>query len=332
MVDVAAVFFRIVAMLAVMAVGWAAARRGLLTPDAVRALGRLVVTVTFPALVLVQMLRTVDAPTLRAECWIPLLAIVTLVAAVGLAIAAGRWVEGAGRWRTFAFLAAMPNWIFLPLPIAESLYGAGGVRFVLLYNVGAQLVIWVAAPALLQGRTGLAALRGVALNPGVLATVGGVLVAVLWPDARRLGAAPGPDATVLWRAGAALADALGLLGSLTIPLSLVVTGAQMAEVRGAARRVGRREAALIALRLVGIPAVTLALLRGVAALPGWPLTDTGWVVLTVILSMPIAVSCGMFVERYDGDRALSAQGIVYTTVLSTVTVPLLVLAWRALAP
>ena len=40
----------------------------------------------------------------------------------------------------YIFLSALPNWVFLPLPIAVGLYGSEGVRFVLLYNLGAQII------------------------------------------------------------------------------------------------------------------------------------------------------------------------------------------------
>ena len=40
--------------------------------------------------------------------------------------------------------------------------------------------------------------------------------------------------------------------------------------------------------------------------------------------MPVAVSCSMFVERFGGDRDLSAQSILLSTVGCTVSVPLVV--------
>ena len=91
----------------------------------------------------------------------------------------------------------MPNWIFFPLPIAEALFGADGVREVLLCNVGAQLMLWTVGVWTLQGRrTRGAALRALLENYGLLATAAGLALALSVPAARSLGTAPaaGPPA------------------------------------------------------------------------------------------------------------------------------------------
>ena len=333
MVEGSAVFFRICGMLLVMAVGWIAARRRYLAPGVTQILGRLVVDISFPALVFVQMLKTIDPAALRANAWVPVLAVGTLAVGQGVGLLAARVFSRCAEPRSFAFLVSMPNWIFLPLPIADALYGGAGVRFVLLYNVGAQLMLWTTVPALLQGRWGRAeGLKALLTNPGVIATVGGIVVALLWPDARQWAQAVPREGPLIGRMVGALLDGLGLVGSLTIPLSLVVTGAQMGELTSGQARGNPRVLTLLAARLLIAPCVTLSLVLLGSRVVGVAMSPDSWVVLTIIVAMPVAVSCGMFIERYGGDRVLSALGIVYTTVLSTVTVPLLVLVWRALGP
>ena len=59
--------------------------------------------------------------------------------------------SGKAQRNTFIFLTAIPNWIFLPLPIVQALYGDTGVRTVLLCNVGAQLVLWSFGVWILHG-------------------------------------------------------------------------------------------------------------------------------------------------------------------------------------
>jgi predicted permease len=87
-------------------------------------------------------------------------------------------------------------------------------------------------------------------------------------------------------------------------------------------------AGLVAGRLLVAPAVTLPLLRALTWGLGIHMAPADFVTAAVIVSMPVAVSCSMFVERYGGDRGLVAAGIFYTTLLSLATVPLIVLVCR----
>jgi predicted permease len=254
-----------------------------------------------------------------------------LLAGAALLVAGGIGHVLAGLFRvhpasrnTFVFVVGVPNWVFLPLPIAESLYGAEGVRVVLLFNVGAQIMLWTAAVRLLAGHPpGGTTWRGVFMNPGILATVAGAGVVLLWPEAATLGSMQAGFGPRLF--AEVLDGGLKMLGSLTIPLSLLVTGAQLGELARADRSGVRAVTGVIAGRLIVAPAVTLVLIRMVAWGLNLPLTPAEFITLAVIVTMPVAISCTMFVERFGGDPGLSATAIFYTTLLSLATVPLAVL-------
>jgi predicted permease len=66
------------------------------------------------------------------------------------------------------------------------------VRDVLLINIGAQLVMWSVGVWVLRGaaQKGMS-LKSLFMNPGLLATAAGIILALLWPEARTLGAAGG---------------------------------------------------------------------------------------------------------------------------------------------
>jgi predicted permease len=120
-----------------------------------------------------------------------------------------------------------------------------------------------------------------------------------------------------------------MLGDLTIPLSLLVTGAQLRDAARTERADLLPLAGVVAGRLFVAPAAVLILLKVGATLLGLPLTGADFITIAIIATMPVAVSCTMFVERFGGDRKLTATGIFYTTLLSLVTVPLAVLICRA---
>lgn len=324
------VFLKIAAMFLVMVAGWWAARRNILTPALTKSLSVLVVQLTFPCLIVVQMLGTVNPESLKRGWWVPVFALVSIV----LASWVGRWLSPVfrvdeSRRRTFAFLVAIPNWVFLPLPIAEGLYGGDGVRFVLLYNFGAQIVLWSFGIRILQGGgKGEPVLRTLLGNAGIWATLGGAAVALLWSGAARLGHS-GVNSG-FWLLGDGLIGALTMLGDLTIPLSLLATGAQLGVMVKASEFQWRSLAGVTVARLLVAPSLTILLLKGVLLLMGVTLMESEFITAVIIVAMPVAISCTMFAERFGGDSQLSASSIFLSTLLSLVTVPVAVVVCHGL--
>lgn len=326
MVQSQIVLLKIGMMFLVMVAGWWAARRDYLNPASTRAMSILVVQLAFPALVFVQMMGTVNAEALIRGWWIPLFALASMAIAAGV----GRLMipcfrVDPSRSRTFTFLVAVPNWVFLPLPIAEGLYGADGVRFVLLYNFGAQIVLWTLGIRILQGgKPGVPVWRSLFANSGIWATLAGVAVALMWPGAAILGkSSPG---TGWWIVGDGVMAALRMIGDLTIPLSLLATGAQLGSLATVDHFKLRPLAGVALGRLILAPVVTILLLKSVVQLSGIRLPEADFITAVIIVGMPVAISCPMFAERFEGDGELSASSVFWTTLVSLATVPAMVLA------
>jgi len=316
-------------MFLVMVAGWWAARRSYLTPAATKAMSLLVVQITFPVLIFTQMMGTVTGAALRRGWWIPLFAVASIVLAAGVGkLLASLFRVSPSRRRTFAFLVAVPNWVFLPLPIAEGLYGADGIRFVLLYNFGAQIVLWTLGIRILQGgKTGVPVWRSLLGNNGIWATVGGVALALLWPGLAQAGRLPGTGWLLL---GDGITAALKMIGDLTIPLSLLATGAQLGGLATTAHVSWRPLAGVTLGRLIVAPLVTILLLKGAVMALGVALTEAEFITAAVIVAMPVAISCTMFAEQFGGDGELSAGSIFTSTLVSLATVPVTVLACHGL--
>jgi hypothetical protein len=324
------VLLKILSLLPLMLVGWVAARRGWAGRDTVAAASRFTVDVALPALTFTQLLRTVTPGSLRALWFLP-------VAGAGVMILA--WLAGAamaplfrarGRWTTFVFLVTVCNSVYLPLPIAQALYGDDGVRAVLLFNVGMQVVQWTLAIGTLLGRPEWKTMRDLALSPGLLATIAAIAAALAVPGLRTLEGLDPRGAAPVALAGSALLQALSLLGTLTIPLALLVTGARL-DVRdfGLGGRGLNREGRL-ALPLGGVlfsrlllaPALTGVVML-LAAGAGIRLDEVSRRIIFLIACAPVAINCGVFTERYGGDSSLAAGAIFSSTLLSVVSMPAL---------
>lgn len=306
-------------MALLLALGGLTRQRGVVSAASQRDLSALVVDLAFPALVLVQLPRTVDAASLVARWYLPALgaALIALALLTGHLLA--RWFAAPAQRRTFAFLVGMPNWIFFPLPIAEGLYGAEGVSCVLLLNVGAQLVLWTLGVFTLQGRVSTAeTLRGLLRNPGLLATLGGVALVMTQP------ALPPEGAVGL--VGRAVVGGVALVGQLAVPLSFLVAGMQLAPAAASPGPRGpavRTLALLVVGRLLVAPVLFFALVWAIAPLLGLAPGAVPLRVACLVAAMPVAVTCGPLTERLGGDSALASRGVVVTTLVALVSVPVL---------
>lgn len=311
------------------AVGWLSRRRGYLSADSTSILGRFVVDVSLPALIVVQMIATVDRQSWR-EDWASLaLAAVVFVVALGSGLISSRLFAPRSSRATYAFLVGIPNWIYLPLPIAQELFGSAGVRSVLICNITSQLLLWTAGVAVLRGRLRGDALRKALLNPGIIAAVVGIAVAVLMPESQSWLGARVSDGALGPAIARVLLDSLHLLGSLTIPLSLLLIGAQLGGMPRPRSGDLRALSSLLSVRLLVAPLVTLLAFRALSTL-GWAMPEVPRRVALLIAAMPVAVTCGIITERYRGDAELGARAIFASTLASLITLPALMLAFEAL--
>ncbi len=241
------VLLKIAVVFLVILIGWVARRRGYLEEATMRVMSRFAVDIAFPALVFTQMLRSVDAGTLRESWYLPLLTIIIIVIAWLVGVVTAPFFAGDKERNTFIFCVAIPNWVFLPLPIAEALYGADGVRIILLCNAGAQLVLWSLGVWILHAHlTSRQVLRHLATNPGLIATVAGIAVALALPQSRFWELLRPADANLVNLAAATGVQAIALVGSLTIPLQLLVIGAQLGGLVSEIHKPSRADSPLMA--------------------------------------------------------------------------------------
>jgi predicted permease len=317
------VLIKIAAMFLVIVVGWVARRRGYLAPATITVLSRFVVDVALPALAFTQMLRSVTLAALREGWFTPLLgALLILIAYVPGMLLAPLFSRGAQR-TTFVFCAAIPNWIFLPLPIVEAMYGDAGVRTLFLYNVGAQLMLWTFGVWLLHGGiTAREAMRNIATNPGLLATAAGIIVALLVPSSGQWETLTGSTGNPLNLVAGALVQAMAMVGSLTIPVSLLAIGAQLGDLELYVHRPSRALWGVLLARLIAGPVLTAGV-GWVVLQAGVQIPEIPRMIAYLIAMMPVAISCSVFTERFGGDVSLGAQGIFYSTFFSLLTVPVI---------
>lgn len=309
-------------MFLVILIGWLARRRGYLSAESTSALGRFIIDVTFPALIFTQVLKTMDQTVLLQQWYVPLLGAGFILAGQLVGSVMAPWLAPKPQQPTFIFVVALSNWTFLPLPIAQALFGEAGTQAVLLMNIGAQALLWT----LCVWRLGKNAAKKpptlqLLLNPGLIATAASL--ALVLTNAQLTGWAKQTEAATGARVVLKTAfDALAMVASLTVPLSMLVTGGQLAGAAERGLRLSKPIVAVLAGRLILTPLVmVLALVAAQRA--GLRMAAIPVHVAALIAGMPAAVSCGAFCDRYGGDVDMATQVVFASTLLGLATVPVL---------
>lgn len=316
------VTLKIITMSVIILVGWLCRRRGMISAETTSTLARFTTDVTLPTLIFFQMIDTVDLQGIKSGWPVPLLA--------GAVITLGH-IVGWACWRLFArreqapvfiLVCGLSNWIYLCLPIAEGLYGKEGLKNLFLANAGIQVLFWTLGVAILHGgHLDRNSIRRLATNPGLIATFLGILLAlchhaIATPLAYAAAHQPWSSIQTV------LSDSLRMVGSLTIPLSLVVTGAQIAGAAMLHTRQHKAVAGVVLIRLIVVPLMIVGAIALLAAHSPFQ-TSVPLMILVVIGMMPVSVTTAVLADRFKQDTALAAQSILWTTILSILTVPLL---------
>ncbi|MDM0042390.1 AEC family transporter [Variovorax sp. J22G21] len=304
---------------ALIAAGYAAARRRVLPLDAIPGLNIFVLYFALPC-----MLYRFGAGTPIGQLLDGSVALIWGLAAlllVGAVVMLTR-NERIG-WNDASFgalVAAFPNTGFMGVPLLATIVGAQAAGPVII-TITFDMVITSSLCIALSRLDGAdehgaskamrQALRGVFVNPMPWAILLGALASALQ---FRL---PGPiDRTVAMLADAASPAALFTIGAVLARSALMASGKRRA---GTLRDV----LPVVAVKLVVHPLLVLAL-GWLAIALGLPLSPTALVVLVLVAALPSASNVSMLAERFGADNGRIARIILWTTVAAFFSFPLAV--------
>ena len=262
-------------------------------------LGNFTMDVIFPFCGFASVFRGMGGADPMAVWLPPVLAfsIMAFNALLGLGLQYGLKNRSEARLRAFRQMAAINNYLFLPLIIVESLYGSAGSGCLMLFSVGSTVGFWT---------VGIWVMSGFGLNRETFRNLfTSNLVAVLLAAALVIFRIPLPAKAV------DMADAIGRIGT---PLMLVLTGASLALSGAKLFREGRDAAWGLLCRLIIIPALT------VAALKLLPMPVMVRNVALILALMPTSCASVIIVNRYGGDVDYSGQQLLLSTFVSPLTI------------
>ena len=281
------------------AVGAAAVKFKYLDSRDVSRLGNFTMDVIFPFCCFASVFHGMQGADPMAVWMPPVLGfgIMALNGIIGLGLQYGLKNRSESRMKAFRQMAAINNYLFLPLIIVESLYGSAGSACLMLFSVGSAVGFW---------SVGIWVMSQFGLNKETFKNlITSNLIAVLLAVALVCFKVPVHDEVIR------LANGIGMIGT---PLMLVLTGASLTLSGAALFREGRDAAWGVLCRLVIIPALTVAVLK---MLPMPPMVFN---VALIIALMPTSCASVIIVGKYGGDVDYSGQQLLLSTFISPATI------------
>ncbi len=307
-------------ILVLMAIGFIARKRGLISAVGTSEMVRILVAIIYPCLIFSSVTR-MNARELAANWIMPVMALAIAGTGLVLGLIALRFMKNVDRQRASAFLFqnTINNYLFLPLPLVLLLWEEEGVALLVFASLGFELTVWTVGVFLFN--------RASRLSEGIRMMFGPPLVAlifsIVWVCVRDLAAPALPSsgffADLMHRLLDLFSFGTGTIGKATVAVSMIVSGSRIAALDVMAA-FDRQVWIVSALRLVVTPVVFILLLRLI------PMGEMAYGILCVVAVMPAAVASLVFSERFGGDSDFIATTLLVTHLAAVVTIPVL-LAW-----
>ncbi|MCL1829111.1 MAG: AEC family transporter [Oscillospiraceae bacterium] len=208
----------------------------------------------------------------------------------------------------FVGMGGFSNALFVGYPMCRELFGEEAVVYVMLFFLSNSVLLFVvcytAFACFSESKINLGKKRiiKIFINAPVLSSVIGIMLVMLGVSLPR-----------------PLASFVGYVSATISPLALLYCGFVIFETGIRNIRIDRGMVALPVMRFVIAPLICAALCRLFGVFP--PASS----VLTVEMSMPVITIIVVLAKEWDADVHYAAIGIVLTTLLCFVTIPVLML-------
>ena len=291
-------FQEMMVILFAIGVGYVAHKLGYLGGETNKKLSSLILNITIPCMILAAVLQQESRPTPEQIRSVLVSAAVFYTVTYGATILVPLLVGGTakekGVWR---FFLAFPNIGFIGYPIVTALFGQQGFFYAVVLGLPFSLLNYTLGPLMLSGTFRISWKQFV--SPTIIVSI--VSLILTFSDIRF---------------PAMVGEMADIVGSVSIPLSLLVLGSMLASMPARSVFGSWRMWVLSAFRLLILPAVMSFVLHHLDADP----LIAG--VAVAQMSMPVSVNGFMMCLDVDGDVDTMARSIFLTTVLSMVTIPI----------
>ncbi|MCZ2259868.1 AEC family transporter [Sporosarcina sp. G11-34] len=285
------------------AIGFASRKMSILNSNANQVITQLMLYITLPALILYSLNTTFSTELLTDSAWLVAMSIFILCISVILASWLRRKAMLPEKQKTvYESLIIFGNQGFIGFAIIYLLMAEQGIIYLTIFNICYLILIWTYGIYIFTKREQGVNWIALFFNPGILSTLVGLVMLFLpytWPR----------PFLVTFES----------VGKMTIPLSMLLIGSLLADIgwqefRRYSKNLYVWNAAMFKLLIFPLFLFVFLFLH----VP-YPLL----IVAVLTSAMPSASTTSVYAQKFGGDASFASFGVMMTTLLCMLTIPLL---------
>ncbi|KGR91325.1 hypothetical protein CD30_06795 [Ureibacillus massiliensis 4400831 = CIP 108448 = CCUG 49529] len=284
--------------------GFIARRRGILNENANNVLTQLILYITLPALILFSLDVSFSFSLVKEFFWLVLMSIYVLVLSILLA----NWMRRNAKLSTkqasvYEGMIIFGNQGFIGYAVIYILFGDQGIIYLTIFNICYLLLIWSYGMYLFCKSNDAIKRKDLFLNPGIISTIVGLVIFILppisWPNM--------------------ISDGLEMVGKMTVPLSMIIIGSLIANIKSVSLFSMLKNRALWKIAIAKLIMIPLLLIPFIVISVPTPLL----LIAVIVSGMPSAPTISLYAQKYGADTSFASLAVLLTTLLCIVTIPFL---------
>lgn len=306
---------QMVVLFSMIAAGFIVCRKGVLSEETSGQLSKLVVNLFNPLLIVNSVLTPTQEVTGEKMLMNVLLVCVYFVIVFVCGLVAVLLLRPVVHQRgLYLMMMVFSNVGFMGIPVVQSIYGKAAVVYVAVYVLGYNALLYSLGSILAERSA--AKFRGQALsrqgsvwqsvkkilNPGVIASLAAILILLL-----------------KIQVPAFVGTFFDYMGNVTIPLSMMLIGASVARMDVKDILGDVRMYVFLLLKMLLFPLIVLLILRNL------PIDPVLFGIFILEMGMPVGNVTALIAQEKGADPKFCSKGIVLSTLVSILTIPLLCL-------
>ena len=294
---------QIAVLFILIALGFLLRKRNLINNEFTKSASDLVIYVTLPSMIVASMDRDFSAALIKTGFSIFLCGSLMYVLLIVSAFTFSRLrkIEDGDR-QVYEFMMIFGNVAYLGYPVLKIMFGEMGVFYGSFLNIWFNILVWTLGIKLMHKDQRKIDFFKAFLNPGLIAIGLGMIIFVFPVDIPQ-----------------ALKTTLNILGEMTVPLCMLLIGAFMTEARFKDFLSNKNLYLFSLTKLVVMPLVMMLIMMP------FKITSTVKVIPVVMSGMPAGVNTAIFARKFGRNYHLASQGVVLSTAISLLTIPILLL-------
>lgn len=303
--DVTLVFNQMLVLFLAILIGYYALKRGILSQDANKIFSSLIVNITNPAFIISGVVAEERIGSIADVLFVGIIALCMYLILLVIAEFVPKILRiESNKVGLYKAMTVFSNIGFMGFPIISAIFGKGallyGAIFILPYNILSYTYgIYVITKS--SGKQGKFEFKNL-LNTGVISCIVAVTIFML-----------------NIKLPVFIVNTVDSIANITTPVSMMVIGMSLANMSFQELFCDLRLYAFSFIKLILLPMMFFFILKSIVK------NEIILGTTMIVMSTPVGSMNAMLATQYGGDEQLASKGVLLTTLLSVVTIPVIVM-------